>query len=148
MCLTCKEGIKIATKNFKVYKNVYEKTYEKNLWSPPIFNAFGPYEFNKLIVAEKREDIGGWLDKHYVNNPIEHLEIKNNVTSNYIENGFHAYLDKGRRETHRKICIIPIGAEYCIGYDREIVSNQIIVFRNRWEYFKWLIEEKIKRVRT
>ena len=54
-----------------------------------------------------------------------------------IDAGFHSFTTRSSTLSSRYpnvICIIPKGAEYCIGVANEIVSTQLIVFKHKWNY--------------
>ena len=85
--------------------------------------------------------------------------------SGEIREGFHSYLHKhdavslvSKFKTGHfvKTCIIPKGAEYCMGEHDDIVSTHIIVFRDdksykrykkfrRFMWFFYLITRKLKK---
>lgn len=151
MCLIVKEGCKpeIAEKDILCFKVVEE--YSMETWIPCYISTTMTFSYNTVINAKKIS---------YPNPPtveiisdIKHLEVCNLVPEDIyqavetIYNGFHSNRDFLSACFHNiggfiKICIIPKGAEYCLGNDHDIVSTQLIVFSNLKEYIKYKLKKK------
>ena len=134
MCLYCIGKVEIAEKNIRTYKEVLTFKNEKDVWYPIVMTQRGAHKFNQTLIASKV--IYTNIGITYM--PIEHL---NPYPGKYdhrmlICEGFHSHTV---RLPNTKICIIPKNSEYCIGEDLEIVSNKIIVFNNRWNYWMWIL---------
>lgn len=126
MCLTVKVGCKIETtqNDIKVYKLVNKYV---NYWRPIYRQESIDFEYGKLLTA---------LDEEL--NLIEKLDSS---FYNSIYVGFHSRVTKHHYVTNT-ICIIPKGSEICYGDDDDIVSTQLIVFKNRLQYLMY----KLKRI--
>ena len=154
MCLTVKKGCKpeIAEKDILCFKIVRECSRET--WIPYYIGLIDDrtmFSYNTVINAKKIS---------YPNPPtveiisdIKHLEVCNLVPEDIyssvktIYNGFHSnrnflsacfYNIRGSI----KLCIIPKGAEYCLGDNHDIVSTQLMVFSNLKEYIKYKLRKK------
>ena len=133
MCLYTKDvEPRIARRNIRVWKEV--SWFSRNsMWVPPIYSYAGELEYNKILAPynllsnEKVQHLKVILDKDYFSG-MEEMRI---------EQGFHAYRKIKHGELTLKIAIIPRGYEYCVGLDNDIVSSQIIVFKDFWDYIKW-----------
>lgn len=114
MCLYVKNynsngsHIKTSTENIKVYKRFYAETQDED-----------------LLLSSPHQDYEYHLGYNYKLS----TELDN---GSIIYEGFHAYTSKHHATSiagSREIiitCIIPKGAKYIIGYDAEIVSDQLI----------------------
>ena len=132
MCLIVKLGCKpeIARKDIVCWKRVGTKCLQGN-WMPVIFaNSYRTFPLNRVATALKD-------DKE----PISHLEIDELGYAETIDYGFHANT-KFFTPDH-KICVIPAGAEYCLGTDNEIVVTQIIVFDTYMDYIWYRLKKLI-----
>lgn len=136
MCLTVKKGckIEIAEKDITTYK--YIISY-KNCWTGIFFQS-STFAYNEL---QKAKGLYLEADELYVN--IEHLQRKRYNSTTGIYEGFHSYIKEPNHFPYDKkaICIIPKGSEYCLGIDNDIVSNQIIVFKTREDYDRYIMPE-------
>lgn len=127
MCLLVKEGckIEIAEKDITTYKCINE--YE-NYWTGVLYRS-PSFAYNKLQKA-KHLCLDAYAD-------IDHLQIE--IFG--IDEGFHSLINK---DSHffaafkKAICIIPKGSEYCFGKDDEVVSDQIIVFKTKEDYDRYI----------
>ena len=136
MCLTVKEGckIEIAEKDITTYK--YVNSYE-NYWCG-IFYSYPRFLYNEIQKAQylslEVESCLG-IDKSY---DLKHLQMDDWNTT--INEGFHSYVNRCtiNTDTKQNTCIIPEGSEYCFGEDNDIVSNQIIVFKTKEDYDKYI----------
>lgn len=134
MCLVVKKGckIKIAEKDITTYK--YIISYE-DYWTGIFFSNL-PFAYNKL---QKAKCLCLESDELYVS--IKHLRrMKDIKCVSVITEGFHSYI---REPSHfpfdkKVICIIPKGSEYCFGDSNDIVSNQIIVFKTKEDYDRYI----------
>ena len=136
MCLSIKDGchIEIAEKDIVTFKEVLER--KNNYWEPSYIST-ELYKYNEILIARRYP--------YTPTDTIEHLQI-GDVTvdgSNTICEGFHSMV----KETCfcNKICIIPKGSEICYGYDNNIVSLHIIVFKDRLSYLKYRLVKLFKR---
>ena len=131
MCLFIKAGchIEIAKKDIVTFKDVLER--RGNCWEPS-YKGYELYEYNKVLTARK-----------YPRTPkdtIEHLQVE---IDSAIHEGFHSRIKKTL--CCNKICIIPKGSEICYGNNNDIVSLQIIVFKNKLSYLKYRLAKLFKR---
>lgn len=126
MCLDIDTNLnrtpKIATFPIVVYKALdrYKNRYE----SP--YQAF-KYDFGVLYTRKMRK-----------------------VDSRYIEHGLHACITKEQAamhmfETHSVMVfgVIPVGAQFYLGHDDEIVSNQMILFKTTAALKKYFGVQKL-----
>ena len=60
-----------------------------------------------------------------------------------IDYGFHA---NTKFSTDNNICVIPAGAEYCLGEGNEIVATQIIVFGTYMNYLLYVLKKWIHSI--
>ena len=136
MCVKVRTGdsIRIAEKDIVVYKNVYKK---RKFWNPIFFNIHQSFNYNKIINALNFLDL-----------PIEHLKYVPNpiIEEDYLKIirwGFHCATIRNSRwhVTPNVICIVPKGAEYCYGQREDIVSNKLIVFKHRWNYWWYKFQQ-------
>lgn len=123
MCLIVKDGCKVerAKNDIKVYKFINK---HRNYWNPWYHQESVRFNYCKPIKA-----LG--VDLH----PIKNLTIYHFRHIDAIYEGFHSRVNSSVYQTNT-ICIIPKGSEICYGTHEDIVSNQIIVFKN---YFQYLI---------
>ena len=133
MCLIVKSGckIEIAEKDITTYK--YIISYE-DYWTGIFFSNF-PFAYNKL---QKAKCLCLESDELYVT--MEHLRVKDSGYGSVITEGFHSYIREPNHFPFDKkvICIIPKGSEYCFGEYDKIVSNQIIVFKTKEDYDRYI----------
>lgn len=127
MCLTVIWGskIEIAQKDIKVYKFVKKHW---NHWNPRYRQEHIRFKYCKLITA---------LDKDL--KPIEKLTICHYPQKEIFE-GFHSRVTN-RDCIANTVCIIPKGSEFCYGDDDDIVSTQLIVFKNRFQYLMYKLKK-------
>ena len=124
MCLIVKEGckIEIAEKDITTYK--YIDSY-KDYWCG-IYYSVPRFLYNEIQRAQ-------YLDSEtWLSSDLKHLV-------SYLDNiyeGFHSQVIN--TNAIQKICVIPKGSEYCLGNDNDIVSNQIIVFKTKEDYDKYI----------
>jgi hypothetical protein len=133
MCLTVKDGCKVerAQKDIKVYKRIDK---HENYWSPL-------YSPQMQIRFKYKEPITA-LDEYL--NPIKNLTIRPCYRVDYeIYEGFHSRINKINYRTN-SICIIPKWSEICYGTDNDIVSNQLIVFKNYFQYLIYKLKKHFK----
>jgi len=167
MCLTVKRGCKpeIAEKDILCFKIVRECS--RKTWIPhyiSIINYRMMFSYNTVINAKKISyphppSVTGTgyyeLETPVVEiiSDIKHLEVCNLVPEDIyssvetIYNGFHSNRGFLSACFHNiggsiKLCIIPKGAEYCLGDNHDIVSTQLIVFSNLKEYIKYKLRKK------
>ena len=134
MCLIVKSGckIEIAEKDITTYKYIYDgKDYWCGIfYSDPrfLYNEIQKAKHLKLGVIEPSIDL-------------EHLKIESGI----INEGFHSHIKEVNHDRfisiEKAICIIPKGSEYCLGLYDDIVSNQIIVFKTREDYDRYITSE-------
>ena len=129
MCLLVKKGckIEIAEKDITTYK--YVNSY-KNNWIG-IFFPVPSFTHNKLQKAKCLS-----IDDLPID--LKHLQGEKCGDEIIINEGFHSLLVKPSFLNKLFICIIPKGSEYCFGEDNDIVSNQIIVFKTRQDYDRYI----------
>lgn len=139
MCLIVKKGckIEIAEKDITTYKCII--SYE-NYWTG-IFFLIPAFAYNKLQKAKCLIEIGllDDIDESCIN--LEHLQgERHNDDIIVINEGFHSHVKEINHFPYNKqaICIIPKGSEYCLGINDDIVSNQIIVFKTKEDYDKYI----------
>jgi hypothetical protein len=131
MCLIVKEGckIEIAEKDITAYKCINE--YE-NYWTGVLYRS-PSFAYNKLQKA-KHLCLDAYAD-------IDHLQIERFGNGIIIDEGFHSLINKDGyffAAFKKAICIIPKGSEYCFGKDDEVVSDQIIVFKTKEDYDRYI----------
>ena len=134
MCLIVKPGCKpeIARKDIVCWKRVRTSLPYGN-WMPVIFlDCYKTFPLNKVATALKD-------DKE----PISHLEIDEAWDLETIDYGFHA---NTKFSTDNNICVIPAGAEYCLGEGNEIVATQIIVFGTYMNYLLYVLKKWIHSI--
>lgn len=135
MCLIVKEGckIEIAEKDITTYK--YINSY-KDYWYG-IFYSYPRFLYNEIQKA-KCLNLYESLDIN-----LEHLQGEKCGDEIIINEGFHSHVNRCtiNTDTKQNICIIPKGSEYCLGDDNDIVSNQIIVFKTKEDYDKYISSE-------
>lgn len=129
MCLTVKSGckIEIAEKDITTYK--YVNSYE-NYWCG-IFYSYPRFLYNEIQKAKYLSlELKSW------SYDLKHLQIEGTT----INEGFHSCVNFCTFDIDSKqnICIIPKGSEYCFGKNNDIVSNQIIVFKTKEDYDKYI----------
>lgn len=111
MCLYVKEGCKpeIAKEDIKCWKVVVD--WDKTRWMAPCIRTF--HKYGKELTGCERLKLENW----------ERLDFKGVV----INKGFHGYTSREEAEdnippvSYRKDwkvtkCVIPKGAEYCMGF--------------------------------
>lgn len=133
MCLFVKRGChpEIASKDIVCWKRVGTK-HLHGKWVPVIFTgSYRTFPLNKVATALKD-------DKE----PISHLEIDEVFET--IDYGFHAETKFGTLGYN--ICIIPTGAEYCLGINNEIVATQMIVFDTYTNYIRYALKKWIHSI--
>ena len=131
MCLIVKEDckIEIAEKDITTYKCIDE--YE-NYWTGVLYRS-PSFAYNKLQKA-KHLCLDAYAD-------IDHLQIERCGNEITIDEGFHSLINKDDyffAAFKKAICIIPKGSEYCFGEDNEVVSDQIIVFKTKEDYDRYI----------
>lgn len=128
MCLVVKKGckIEIAEKDITTYK--YINNYDENYWCG-IFYPYPRFLYNEIQKAKYSFSL---YDRN-----LEHLRIEK---CRIINEGFHSHINPyGSYFTIKKtFCIIPKGSEYCFGEYDDIVSNQIIVFKTKEDYDRYI----------
>lgn len=126
MCLyTTSKKIQTATKDITVYKIGHHNLHQDGLVSP--YYKFH-YKWNTLYKEE----------------PLVIETYAGGV--NEVLKGFHAYTEHilMYNQNYIHYAIIPKGAEYCVGLDGDIVSNQIIVFKDETQYLLSKLKRLIK----
>jgi hypothetical protein len=120
MCLTVLPGskIEIAQEDITCWKTV--KNVHDICWKAPVMGTF--HKYNRVLVA---------CDK------LKMVHAYGGIFCDFdfIDEGFHAYtnIDDAKYRVDRfplrtlVKCTIPAGAEYCLGWDNEIVANKMIV---------------------
>lgn len=137
MCLIVKQGCvpEIAQKDITCWKTVDMYPLQQ-VWMPCIYTyTHDMFPLNKVATA---------LNCH---EEIEHLAIEKSphglCSVRYINYGFHA------KTTHtlpnHNICIIPQGAEYCLGEYGEIVATKMIVFGTLFDYLWYKLKKCFKK---
>ena len=128
MCLVIKDGSKItiAKNDIKVYKLVKKHW---NYWNPMYQQEDLKFKYGKLIIA---------LDKDL--KPIKKLNIRFGINCSMIFEGFHSRVLKNSHITNT-ICIIPKGSQICYGDYNDIVSTQLIVFKNSFQYLMYKLKK-------
>lgn len=136
MCLIVKESckIEIAEKDITTYKCIYGG---KDSWCG-IFYSYSRFLYNEIQKAKVSLEIESLLvdniDELYID--LKHLQIED---GNIINEGFHSHVNSCKSTDFKTaICIIPKGSEYCFGEYNDIVSNQIIVFKTKEDYDKYI----------
>lgn len=81
-----------------------------------------------------------FLNNMYKSYDLKHLQIEN---CGIINEGFHSHVNSCESPVNSivikmAICIIPKGSEYCFGEYDDIVSNQIIVFKTKEDYDRYI----------
>lgn len=140
MCLYLKEGekVRVARKNILVKKWVIP-TINSNSWFPVFREETGELEFNKVLKAK-------CLDSEMKLVDLDGLKVNGGM----IDSGFHSYrlfadpFSFYKRSGTKYYAVIPRGSEYAKGGYGDIVSTQIIVFSNLWEYLKWKLLKKMR----
>lgn len=122
MCLVVLPDCKIEITQeditcWKTVKHVYDIW-----WKAPVRGTF--HKYNEVLVA---------CDK------LKMVHSYGGIFSDFdsIDEGFHAYRNKDNAKYQvdrfplRTLvkCTIPAGAEYCLGWDNEIVANKMIVHK-------------------
>lgn len=135
MCLIVKKGCapEIAQKDITCWKLV-DVDYIQQIWTPCIYTyTHAVFPLNKVVAALKEYE------------KIEHLTIEiapHGLRSvRYINYGFHA---KTHVLPNYNICVIPKGAEYCLGEDDDIVSTKMIVFGTLFDYLWYKLKKCFK----
>lgn len=71
-----------------------------------------------------------------------HLEMKKSGFSLVIESGIHAYLKSEFSDRFPfydlKYAVVPKGSEYCLGMHGDIMTNRIIIFKNKEKFESWM----------
>lgn len=123
MCLIVKEGCKpeIVQKDITCWKMVVD--WDETRWMAPFIRTF--HEYGKELTGCERLKVEN----------LERIDLKGAV----IYKGFHAYTSREEAEDNIpnesyckwKVteCVIPKGAEYCMGMYNEIVANKMIVHK-------------------
>lgn len=135
MCLFVKKGCKpeIASKDITCWKRVRTSLPYGN-WMPAVFTGSNrTFPLNKVATALKD-------DKE----PISHLEIDEAWDLETIDYGFHA--NTKFSTPGYNICIIPTGAEYCLGIDNEIVATRMIIFGTYANYIMYVLKKWIHSI--
>ena len=130
MCLVVKDGCKIerAKNDIKVYKLI-DKHHD--YWKPVYCQRYRRFEYCKSITAYDLYSL-----------PIKNLKICHYRFKYEIYEGFHSRVK--RYYLTNTICIIPKGSEICYGTHKDIVSNQIIVFKNYFQYLIYKLKKHFK----
>jgi len=127
MCLTVLPNCKpeIAQEDITCWKTV--KHVHDICWKAPVMGTF--HKYNRVLVA---------CDK------LKMVHAYGGIFCDFdfIDEGFHAYtnIDYAKnklKQNKLKLfssrilvkCTIPAGAEYCLGFDNEIVANKMIVHK-------------------
>lgn len=133
MCLLVKDGckIEIAQNNIKVYKLVQK---HRNYWNP----KYSP----QIHIRFKYKEPITALDEYL--NPIKKLNIRYPDLYGEIYEGFHSRVNKSSLDSTNTICIIPKGSEICYGDFNSIVSTQLIVFKNYFQYLMYKLKNFFK----
>ena len=140
MCLVVKSGckIEIAEKDITTYKLIYDG---KDYWCG-IFYSYPQFLYNEIQKAKHLSSCRRELGIIESGVDIEHLQIEK---CGIINEGFHSHVNVNSYvlpiADKRAICIIPKGSEYCLGLYDDIVSNQIIVFKTREDYDRYITSE-------
>lgn len=150
MCLyvTAKDKIKTCRFPILTWKWVRNDISE-GCWSSPFLLTTVSRPFNKVMNAEKKSDFGLFPNTYM---DISDLTIetredllkkgqlifvlwKGTDVVGCVNEGFHSYTshikaktDGGLTTTVLKPCIIPRGARYIKGQDRQVASTKILVF--------------------
>ena len=132
MCLTVKYGckIEIAKNDIKGYKFVKKQW---GYWKPMFAQHYRRFKYGELIIP---------FDN--CSQPIKKLETHWYKYGYEINEGFHSRVNKSEHITNT-ICIIPKGSEICYGDDNDIVSNQIIVFKNCLQYLIYKLKKTFQK---
>ena len=141
MCLIVKKGckIEIAEKDITTYKHVYD---DGNYWNG-IFYSYPRFLYNEIQKAKYSDQLWLLLDDNDIDTytELKHLQReKHNDGTIVINEGFQSYVKESNHFLYSKIaiCIIPKGSEYCFGEYSDIVSNQIIVFKTKEDYDRYI----------
>ena len=128
MCLVVKYGcdIEIAQSDIKVYKLVEKHC---DYWDPVYISGYKHFKYGEPIAP---------LNSCF--HPIKNLEIYHYRYLDQICEGFHSRVTKHEYVTNT-ICIIPKGSEICYGDSDDIVSNQLIVFKNYFQYLMYKLKK-------
>lgn len=141
MCLIVEEDckIEIAKESIIVKKIIIQ--YTRAMWKSLFMESV--YEYNRILTAckhlkiespprfqiDRRIKTPGIIDigfHSYINIDEEEL-----MTSPQVENAAWSYLAFGKiahlGQIVPRTCMIPKGAEYCIGKNNQMVSNQLYV---------------------
>lgn len=128
MCLVVKDGCKVekAKNDIKVYKFIKK---HRNYWNPWYQQESVRFNYCQPIKA-----LG--VDLH----PIKNLTIYHFRLIDAICEGFHSRVNSSGYQTNT-ICIIPKGSEICYGDKNDIVSTQLIVFKNHFQYLMYKLKK-------
>lgn len=170
MCLHVKSNAKVRTadKPILVWKFVREYPDDPDIWKSPYYpHVEGVNKYGELVLAKKRVrgDIYRPLED-FEFDPIRDLKYLNlwawlrrdlsqqawieNPKEKAIQEGLHAFRSKYRAETRRSVntvvhpAIIPVGARYVKGKNKEIVSTQMIVCKTLEDAKRIMNEQKGK----
>lgn len=144
MCLTVKKGTHrmVAETNLKVYKCLDYSPFFK--YQTPFqfmrinFNEKGQYRFemDSNLIAVRPRTLGGYE----VGRGIHAYHVK--LAADETSSKFHE--DSG---TATHYAVIPKGSHYYIGEKRDIVSNQMIIFKSKKDFDKYAEENEVKPVK-
>jgi hypothetical protein len=129
MCLFVKEDseIQVAEEPIAVFKNVDCGFF---CWYSPMYDRETKRKYNTKLKA------------------CDHLKIRILSKRAAINEGFHAFrtisAPQHSRCTFPKFAVIPKGAEYCYGEYDDVVATEIIVFRTKRQFYKYLKKNELQ----
>lgn len=172
MCLYVKSNAKVKTadKPILVWKFVMEYTFSPDAWASPYFTYVGETnKYGELVIAKKIVSYERQPLEDLKFEPVYHFKYKyknlwvwfrcNSSYRNWdinpkekaVQEGLHAFCSKHRAKRRRTVdsivrrpAIIPVGARYVKGKNREIVSTQMIVCKTLEDAKRIMNEQKGK----
>ena len=129
MCLIVKEDseIRVAEEPIAVFKRVDRGFF---CWYSPMYDRETKRKYNKKLKA------------------CDHLKIRSGIIERAITEGFHAFRTISAPQhshcTFPKFAVIPKGAEYCYGKYDDVVATEIIVFRTKRQFYKYLKKNELQ----
>lgn len=138
MCLFVKTGCypKIAEEDIICYKRVDDN---RRYWMSSCGYSNHKFKWNVVETARIENRFGG--------EKVKHLFVDNNsFGTECIHEGFHARLDKDLVLEKARICIIPVGTEYCLGFNDEIVAVKMIVFHTIFNYYLYKTKKYVFKI--
>lgn len=171
MCLYVKSNAKVKTadKPILVWKFVMEYTFSPDAWASPYFTYVGrANKYGELVIATKIVSHEWQPLEDLKFEPVYHFKCKyknlwawficessqrgwvENPKEKAVNEGLHAFCSKHRAEKRRTVntvvrpAIIPVGARYVKGKNREIVSTQMIVCKTLDDAKRIMNEQKGK----